>query len=396
MLSEFKLSTLTSALKAAGDFGADYKAALSKLLAYSAQVKALYLPDLRHSENWPGGTPAYMKTQEEWESTASNLRSWALTAMGQLTTLPPYFIDSGKTIICPMLGTALDDVDGLIKNPTSKPLKDDLLSTLKFLQTKFSTYNGMSQALVQTLENQRAKFMQDAQTMRNIAISARQTKGVDLKKIDELNRAIKTLQDDITSRAWAIVGGSLATVIGVGMGVTAIALAWATAGISLFLLIPAFFITAGGVYIIALNAIQIEEDKAEIEKKSKTLSQTEADILLLDSMAKTLDGFADQVAEMQGALSVIIAPWQVAEDYFASSIAVIEQIETASKDDWNSVKTQLTSIRDGWNNEMLVMDDIRLDTQVSNAKLEVGMSEAQVKNALDTGENKDIVAYLAA
>lgn len=397
MLSEFKLSKLTSVLRTAGDFGADYKAAVSTLLLYSGQVKAYYLPELRHSENWPGGTAAYTKTQEEWVKTTSNLRSWAMNSLGQLTELPPYFIQSGKSTIIPLLGTALADVDALIVDPANKVIKDDLLGNLRYLRGKFTSFSTMSQELIQTLEGQRTQFEQDANQMRAIAASAKQTKGVDLNKIDDLNNDIKTLKNDITSRAWAIAGGSLVTVAGIGMGITAIALAGATGGFSLFLLIPAIIITAGGVLVIALNAIEIEKDKAKIAAKTQTLSELEADILLLESMADTLTGFANQVAAMQDALSVIIAPWQVAEDFFNSSIAVIENIQTASQDDWRKVKDQLTSVRDAWDKEMLVMEEITLDATVyPDAKLEVGMNEAQVKQALDNSKSKNVVSYLAS
>jgi len=397
MPTALKLNVLSSALKAANNASTDYKDAMAILMNYSASLKGYSLPNLSHSDNWPGGKDAYAQTQEQWAKVTGNLRGWALSVLGQLTTLPVFMIDSSRLTIVPMLNGALDDVDHLLRKPDDKGVKEDLLYTLRFLDRKYGEYSKMTDTLIQSLEEQRSQFEEDAALMRQIADAASKTGGVDHQKIAELRNDIKRLNDDITTRAIAIAGGSLATIASVAMGGVSLALAIPTFGVSLFLLVPALLIGAGGVYIIATNAIEIEKDKAEIAKKSQTMSELEADILLLQVMSDTLTGFANQVAAMKESIGIILAPWQATADYFHSAIPTIEGIVNATSEDWQSVKTELQVVRDGWEREMLRMEDIKLESTIHpDANLEIGMDEQQVGQAMENSKSVDIVQYLAA
>ncbi|WP_018609521.1 hypothetical protein [Uliginosibacterium gangwonense] len=395
--NDLKLNVLSAALSASNDTYPKYKDAILKIMTYSAQVKGYVLPGLSHAENWPGGKDVYAKTQEDWAKTTGSLRAWAVNVLEDLTFMPEYLLRGSVLIIIPTLDVCISDVDRLIKNPKDQRFKQDLLDNLNILDEKFKGYNGRIDTLIKTLEDQRNVFDTQAAQMRTIADNAMKTKGVDQNKIKKLNQEIDQLQADITARAIAIAGGSVAAILGIAIGVVGIGLAVATGGVSLFLLIPALLITAGGAYIIATNAIQIEEDKAKIAIDSAHITELEADVVLLQKMSETLSGFANQVAEMKTALSTIIQPWSETSKYLQASIATIKGMEESTSDDWVAVKGQLELIRTGWDVVTATMKEITIDGKMyPNAKLEIGMNDTQVKQALDASKSVNIVQYLAA
>lgn len=392
------LDSLRQALTAATAGADQYKDDLAGIITYAGQVRAYSLPNLKNPDQWPGGASAYQATQTAWSETTGTLQGWAQSTLNNLTALPVTLINNGTQIVSPSLASAIYEAHQLQSNPNDPIAKSALMLALGQVANNVQLMSGMTVPVVTSLEQEATIFDQNAQTMQQIAAAALQTAGSDQQQITQLNDQISSLQQDIKAEALVIAGGSLVSVLGIGMGILAIALAPATGGVSLFLLVPAFLITAGGALIISLAAKKIVQDKQAISDAASAISDFNADITSVNTMSTTLTGFAGQVDTMKSSLSTIVAPWQAAETYFTSTLGTIVEIENASSSDWAQVTDELEGIQSGWNSLMQTAADLNLSqSQVATStKLTLAMTDEQIAQAINGATKVPLSQYLVA
>jgi CRISPR/Cas system CMR-associated protein Cmr5 small subunit len=381
--------TLRGSIQAAQDGAGDYKNALYLLVSYAAQLKAYKWPD-NPPEGWD-------EAQKTWASMTGTLKGWVYGTLETVTKIPKELLDSSSITIIPKLDTAIYDAGVLAKNPKDTSAKKDLLEiTLPALTSKFNEFSTQTTALLYRLEDQATVFDGDAKTIHDNADKALKKAAEDADTIKELTQQIQALRADITVAALAIAGGSILLVTGVVMVGAAIALAGASEGMSLFLLVPAGITAGAGAYIIATNAERIKKDQREIDEKVNQVAKNNKDLVFLNTVASDLGGFASKVEEMKNALSVIAKPWQEAENYFTHAYNELIDVE-AKPEDWLAFQNELLQIEKDWNNLMPIMEQLLLAANmVKDTKIEIGMDENQVKQALDKGKSVDIFKYIAA
>lgn len=386
---------LRSAIAQAVNTNDEYKNALFGIVTYAGQVYAYQLPTLQNPAQWPGGASAYQQTQSTWSTTTGALQGWAQSTLQNLTALPTTLLNDGTQVVTPTLAAAIGSAQQLVAEPGDAAARANLRFALSTLASNFTLQSGLTAPLIASLEGQSAVFDQNATLMNTLASQALQTAGNDQEQIQKLNATISQLQSDIKSRAVAIAGGSLAAVLGVGMGILAIALAPETGGVSLFLLVPAILITAGGVVLIGLNSAAIIKDKEAISTAASSISSFNADITVVNTMATTLQGFAGQVDAMKSALGIVVAPWAAAETYFTQTVTTIDQLEQSS--DWAQVASQLQTIQGDWQSLMTAMQGLVLNPSVlTNAELTLNMSDAQIATELARATPVPLTRYIAA
>lgn len=392
------LDVLRKALSDADTGAAQYKTDLFGIITYAGQVRGYVLPNLNNPDQWPGGASAYQATQTAWSETTGVLQGWAQSTLNNLTALPVTLVNNGTQVVSPALGSAIGAAQQLQSSPNDQAAKSELMFTLDLLSSNLNLMSGMTVPLITSMQNQATVFDQNAAAMNAIAAAALQTAGNDAGQITQLNQQISSLQSDIKAQTAAIVGGSLVSVLGIGMGILAIALAPATGGMSLFLLVPAVLITAGGALIIGLSAAKIVQDKAAIKAAGDSISSYNADVLSVNAMSTTLTGFSGQVDAMKSSLDTVVAPWQAAETYFTTTLATIGEIEGASAQDWAQVSQELQEIQSGWNSLMTTAADLNLSkSQVAtNVSLSLTMTDAEITQTLAGATNVPMSRYLVA
>jgi hypothetical protein len=392
------LDVLRQALSDADAGAAQYKTDLFGIITYAGQVHGYVLPNLNNPAQWPGGASAYQATQTAWSQTTGVLQGWAQSTLNNLTALPVTLINNGTQVVSPALGSAIGVAQLLQSNPNDQAAKNELMFTLNLLSSNLNLMSGMTAPVITSMENQATVFDQNAATMNEIAAAALQTAGNDRAQITQLNQTISNLQSDIKAQAAAIAGGSLAAVLGIGMGILAIALAPATGGVSLFLLVPAVLITAGGALIIGLSAAKIVQDKEAIQAAGDSITSYNADIVSVNAMSTTLTGFSGQVDAMKSSLNTVVAPWQAAETYFTTTLGTLSQIEGATSQDWAQVSQELQEIQSGWTSLMTTAADLNLSkSQVAtNVSLSLTMTDAQITQTLAGATNVPLSQYLVA
>jgi hypothetical protein len=389
-------ANVLSGIQVAKDANNPYRQGLWTVVFYSAQVRAYQFPKISNPNQWPGGATAYQQALDTWANTTGTLQGWTLSTLQNVIAIPQQLINASTQNIIPGLNTSIQLSQLLIQNPNNPSLKAGLMTTLQILNIFFGQYSSQIKALVQSLQNQATVFDADAKVMNTLASQALQTAGNEKQLIVNLNQQIANLNSDITASAVAIAGGSLASILGIGMGILGIVLAPVTGGISLALLVPAVLITAGGAYIIALNSMKIEQDKAAIAGLNNQISLASADITLLNVMATTLTGFSSQVDALKSALNAILVPWEASQTYLTNTIAEINSIENATSDNWTQVCNELTDILNGWNGLIVVMNQLEADAQVApTSNLQLGMSDTQVQQVMNASPKVSLVQYLS-
>jgi hypothetical protein len=387
--------TLRDAIAQANSASSQYKEDLFGIVTYAGRVRAYSLPVLAHPDQWPGGADVYEQTQTAWSTTTGTLQGWAQSTLTNLTALPITLLNDGTQVMSPTLTMAISAAQQLQSNPGDGAARANLGFALSTLASNFSMLSGMTGPLITSLEGQATVFDQNAAQMTAIAANALTAAGNDQAQITDLNAKISQLQDDIKSRALLIAGGSFVSVLGIGMGILAIALAPFTAGVSLFLLVPAILITAGGALIIGLNAAAIVQDKEAISAAGSSISTFNADIALVNTMSTNLSGFASQVDSLKTSLSVVVAPWQAAETYFTQTMSTVGSIQQSS--DWGAITQELQHIQSDWNALMTTVDGMRLNATVAtNANLTMTMTDQQITQALSGATTVPMAQYLVA
>ncbi len=381
--------TLRGSIQAAQAGAGDYKTALWSLISYAAQLKAYQFPtDVQHPpEGWD-------EAQKTWAGMTGTLKGWAYSTLAMVIKIPTELLQSSDLTILPSLRRAIDEAGLLVNNPNDTAAKKDLLEiTLPALATKFREFSSWTTALVYRLENQATVFDQDAKTMQDIANIALKAAGTDADKIKQLTQEIQSLRDDFTSHAQSTAGEAIAT-SAVTMALLVLPSAPGTLSL-LALMVPAVLITTGGKKIVATNTQRIVYDAEKIDDAINKIETLNAEITFLNTVASNLQQFASQVDGLKNALSVVAQPWQSAENYFTQAYNDLIDVEV-KKEDWLLLRNELQEIENDWKALMPTMKQLLLDVEFSNAKLEIGMDENQVRQALDNRNSVDIIEYLAA
>lgn len=357
----------------------------------SVQLRAHQLP-IR-----PGGAAAFEHTQSTWANTTGALQTWTRSTLRNLIAVPHQLLSTSTHNIVPTIQASINLIQVLIHDLHNQQVQDELMTELQMLNILFKQYSSQMSALIQSVQDQLNVFEAGAATMNIVASQALQAAGIERPLIQSLNQQIATLDSDITSAAVAGAGGSLAAVAGIGMGILGIVLAPAAAGVTLALLVPAALITAGGVYMIALDSLKIEQDTSAISSLNTQISQVSGDIVLVNIMASTLANFSSQVDALHHAMNAILAPWAAARTYIGNLINEMNSMENVTSEAWQQVNGELSDILNGWNSLIAVMNQKEADAQVApSSNLQLGMSEAQVHEAMNASPKVPLVQYLTA
>jgi uncharacterized coiled-coil DUF342 family protein len=385
--------TLLSGIHDARAGADDYKASVYQLHRTSVRVSGLVLPKPKDPSLWPGGPDAYVQATRAWAVTSGNLNGWANSTLEALTSLPVSLANDSDLVVLPYLGEIVSFAEALVQNPGDTTTKNLLRNRVGILGTCFAGYDARTSALVNSLGNQAAVFTTDAAALADIAAAAIKTAGADKGKIDSLNQQISGLDNQISSQVAAIVGGSFVTLIGIGIGVLAIVLAPATGGMSLFLLIPALAITAGGVYIITLASLRIAELKQAIDTLRTEINEFNADIVSLQTSAQQIKTFSAELNDLTNPLATVTKPWLSARDYFKEVEGDLETARTS--EDWTHVHQEFVQAKAEWQDWVQKFREMELDAKVApDTQLALGMTEAQIGSALSASKQISTVDYL--
>ncbi len=396
MKSSPHLHVFKQRVAAASDAADEYKLDLYELMGYAAQVKAYQLPVLNNPNQWPGGATAYQQTLATWANVVGQLQGWAMGTLQNVMVLPQTLVQLGTQVVTPTLNQALSDCQLLIQQPTNQQAQTNMMTDLQLVSSDFNQFSAMTAPLITSLQGQATIFNQDAQIMQTIASEALQTAGSDQQLVDSLNVLLQDLQANLKDTERKLVKSCIKTVVGIAMAGAGVVSIIFTEGGSIMLVISGLVMTTLGVIGIILDTTQLIEDQNQINQLTQQINSYDYDIVLLQAMAGTVGQFASEVNTLQGALTVVTAPWVAAEQYFTDTLNALSTIENATSEDWQQVYSELEDICTGWNQLMAVMQQLQVSAQFSSAQLSIGMTQAEVEQAMQAAPSTGLVEYLMA
>ena len=325
-----------------------------------------------------------------WESANTVALQWVNTCMARLLDVPGDVQNYNATISA-LLTDAITQTNALIANPQNMAARSALDNDLKTLPQQLNVVETFIVGAIKALQSFQDNLPQLAQDLQQIADLAAKDNKADQGQIQNLQKSITQLQNDIDSLTAAIVGLAIADGAAVTLGLIASIAAFPVGLLSWFVLGPA---VAVATTYIALDAKQIEADKTAIKAQQQQMSELTASCSVLQMLSSTYARFAAGTEDIQTTLSAVLAEWQTLSTDIGEAISDINSaISDEQADNYKAVLQDLQDARTEWSSAFNQAGSLALNIQVNNAQLQLGMSSADVKSALAAGKVQDVVSY---
>lgn len=325
-----------------------------------------------------------------WEAACGDALTWVNQCMARLLTVPQD-VQSYNSIIALLLGTAVTQTNALIANPNDQAALAALTNALNTIPGQLTVVETFISGAVQALQNFQDVLPAMAGQLQNLSNLAIADNNADQAQIATLQADVTRLQNDINSLTAAIVALAIADGIALTMGIIASIAAFPVGLLTWFVLGP---IVAVATTFIALDAKQIEADKAAIQQDQTQMSELTAACSVLATMSTTYSGLANQSQTIQTALQAVLTEWQAMS---ADVAAAIVDIQTAITDtgaaSYQAVLADLQGAQTEWQAADTQAAGLVLDINVNNAQLQIGMSQSAVQQTLAGGQVSDLLTY---
>lgn len=357
------------------------------VVAVNALVTSVLTSSLPTLNQNPPDWASYITAYEQANGDALD---WVNNVMARLLNVPDE-VQTYNAVITQLLQDAKTQATTLVSNPTNAGAKAALSQDLSGLSGQLNIVVTFISSAVTNIQKFKDKLPDMATQLQAIATKSTQDAKADQAKIDQLNADIAKLQADIKSLTAAIVGLAIADGIALTLGVVTTIAAWPIGALVWFVLGPA---VAVATTYIALDAIQIQTDKAKIESDQTQITGITADVATLHVLAKNYANMADQATQLEANLQAILAEWQTLESDVNADIADINAAIADSKTpNYLAVLNDVTEAITEWNSAYIQAGALHLDLQVNNAQLAPGMSQSEVQSRLASGTTVGIIQY---
>jgi hypothetical protein len=347
-------------------------------------VLASSLPTLRTDPpDWADFVTAY-------EQANADALTWVNQVMGHLLSVPED-VRNYNTIISQLLADAQSQAHTLVSQPGNATALAVLHQDLMTLTQQFGMVTTFITDAVAAVEGFQDKLPSMATQLQAIATKSTQDAGADQQQIDELNRAIKALQDDISAMTAAIIALGIADAAAITLGLVATVAAWPVGALTWLILGPAVL---AATTFLAIDAQEIVDDKREIEAKESQITGITADVATLHTLSQQFAGLSEKATALTDSLKAILAEWQTLETDVTTAVTDIRTATAdASSADFQAVVDDLTGAAGEWTDAYAQAGTLFLNLQVNTAPLQVGMSRSELQAAMATGETMSVIDY---
>jgi chromosome segregation ATPase len=325
-----------------------------------------------------------------WEQASTDALTWVNQCMARLLSVPQD-VQSYNPIISALLSDAITQTNALIANPSNQAALAALNNDLNQIPTQLALVETFISGAIQALQSFQDVLPAMASQLQTLSQLAAADNQADQAQIANLQTQINQLQSDINSLTAAIVGLGIADAIAITLGVIASIVAFPVGLVTWFVLGP---VVAVATAYIALDAKQIEADKALIDQTQGQMSQLTAACAVLATMSTTYGNLATQSQTIQTALQSILAAWQVmAGDITGALTDAQTAISETSANNFQAVLLDLLGAQTEWQATDAQAAGLVVNLQVNNAQLQVGMSQSTVGQTLQGGQVMSLIQY---
>lgn len=382
------LNITTRSLNSSDTLHNDYVSNYIKVCEYVAAVNKSSLPALLVPvPHWD----EYTKCLVDAKTAALK---WTNEVAANLKALPDDIIAENGRVIS-LFNDAIDKCDKLIKDPTDKYYQDKLAKDLEHSADEIKGLCDEMKSVIDILHSFNDTLPAQAKNLQRIADLAMEDEKVDKAKIEELKKLISDANNEVASLSLAIAGLSIAIGAAVAISIVAVACAgpW---GMATWIFTGAAI--AAATTFIVLDGMKITELKQLIEANQKSMDNYTADVAALQLTAQIFSDLANQSKLIEDNMKYILSAWTaLSVDLKAIGAEINEAQGNFDKSAWESVKTDFVSASSLWNAFIEKVKVLSLDNIDGNTcQLKLGMSQDQVKAAMDKGTEMDIIKYLTA
>ncbi|GHT70272.1 hypothetical protein AGMMS50239_38450 [Bacteroidia bacterium] len=354
--------------------------------AYVAAVNQSKLPVLVHpSAQWAD-------YQDNLISAKTAALDWTNSVAARLCSLPHSIINGDKAVQR-LLNDGIARCVDLIKDPTDDYAKNKLSEDIEHSMGEIDGVIGNITTVLELLKKYNSTLPEQADKLQAIVDLAMKDKQVDNDKITALESDIKDMKDEISSLTAAIIALSIADAVAITLSVIAVA---AAGPIGMLVWIFTGAVVAVATTIIVLDGIKITALKASIADKQKSMDDYTADVAALKLLSNTFSDLAQQAKAIEDNLSYILTVWQALSNDLSLLRTEFESAEVEFfSDDWTSIKADFQEALSLWEVFIQQVNIYSLDNVKGNtAQLQIGMNAQDVKNAMQDGQDMDIITYL--
>lgn len=319
---------------------------------------------------------------------------WTNQIAANLKALPHDLIEKNEGMLS-VFNEAVELCDQIIEDPTRKRLVTNLEDCIDDATRNINKMLKELSHVLELLKKYHDSLPNQAAELTKIANLAMADKQVDQNKIAELKQLIKNANSEINSLAAAIGGLSVALAASIAISVIAVAAA-GPFGMVTWIFTGAIIATS--IAFIAIDSQKIVTLKAKIKANQESMDDYTADVAALQNTADIFDALAKQAIQMEECVQFIVDIWEaLGNDLNNIKQDIAKAGDNVGKKEWLEVKNSFIEATALWNTFIEKVALLDLDNvQANTSKLELGMTEEQVKAACERGETKDIIEYLTA
>ncbi|MEG0646999.1 MAG: hypothetical protein RR471_07495 [Bacteroides sp.] len=355
---------------------------------YIAAVNSTDLPALRKPiAHWNEYSTALINAKQA-------AIEWTNQIAANLKALPHDLIEKNEGMLS-VFNEAIELCDQIIEDPTRKRLVTNLEDCIDDATRNINKMLKELSHVLELLKKYHDSLPNQAAELTKIANLAMADKQVDQNKIAELKQLIKNANSEINSLAAAIGGLSVALAASIAISVIAVAAA-GPFGMVTWIFTGAIIATS--IAFIAIDSQKIVTLKAKIKANQESMDDYTADVAALQNTADIFDALAKQAIQMEECVQFIVDIWEaLGNDLNNIKQDIAKAGDNVGKKEWLEVKNSFIEATALWNTFIEKVALLDLDNvQANTSKLELGMTEEQVKAACERGETKDIIEYLTA
>ncbi len=341
--------------------------------------------------------PALRETPKDWgefaqalENAKSGALEWVNGVMARLLSVPDT-VRGYNGVVQQLLASASTQAEALVANPTNTAARGILLQNLDDMLSQITLVRTFVTGALDHVKKFRDTLPALAQNLIGLSQKAIADAKADEQKIQELQSDIDRLQRDIQELTKTIIALGIVDGLTITLGLVATIGLWPVGPLVWLVLGP---VVAVATTIIALDVEQINADKEQITQDQQRITGLTADVSTLHILAQNFQQMANETTKLETNLAQILTEWQKLENAVKAAIGDIQAaITDVHKPDYQAVKTDIDAAQQEWNAAMAQAGALHLDLNVNPAQLELGMSEAEVREALGKREAVPLIEY---
>jgi len=114
----------------------------------------------------------------------------------------------------------------------------------------------------------------------------------------------------------------------------------------------------------------------------------------LDNLTIQFEEMSENVSTLESHAQAVLDEWLIIEQDAKDAIkAILASLIDTNNTDYNAVKEDLENAQKEWENVYMQAQLLNIEIDINDAELSPGMSQAEVKSALEKGNTMSILEY---